>query len=188
MKSQSGQEASNQVAINPGNVLSVIEDAGRHRGHVVRLCSRPPVVDDVVLCYDREVVLLLFNCCSLSQLIIVMWLRYSACAITCTHVVSVLWYHRVSEHAASPSSKAAYNSSIYSVEALEGKGNGNIGCMRPISHELRAILAWQEAARQRKWPWRTVCKIDKEITTLLHNIPPGGQVINQVYGCVMPCT
>jgi hypothetical protein len=32
---------------------------------------------------------------------------------------------------------------------------------------------WREAARQRKWPWRTVCKIDKEIMALLHNIPSG---------------
>jgi len=31
---------------------------------------------------------------------------------------------------------------------------------------------WKEAAPNRKWPWRTLCKIDKEITTLLHNIPP----------------
>jgi hypothetical protein len=56
---------------------------------------------------------------------------------------------------------------------------------------------WKEAARARKWclisshcalvrdrvdalchvlpnprPWRTVCKIDKEIMALLHNIPP----------------
>jgi len=25
--------------------------------------------------------------------------------------------------------------------------------------------------QNRKWPWRTVCKIDKEIMTLLHNVP-----------------
>jgi len=31
---------------------------------------------------------------------------------------------------------------------------------------------WKEAARARKWPWRTVCKIDKEIIALLQNIPP----------------
>ena len=35
---------------------------------------------------------------------------------------------------------------------------------------------WREAAPNRKWPWRTVCKIDKEITTLLHNIPPDGVI------------
>jgi len=35
---------------------------------------------------------------------------------------------------------------------------------------------WKEAVRERKWPWRTVNKIDKEITTLLHNIPPGGPI------------
>jgi len=32
---------------------------------------------------------------------------------------------------------------------------------------------WKEAVRKRKWPYRTVCKLDKEITTLLHNIPQG---------------
>eukprot|EP01132_Coremiostelium_polycephalum_P004876 gene4876-6082_t len=33
---------------------------------------------------------------------------------------------------------------------------------------------WKEAARGRKWPFRKLSKIDKEIMTLLHNIPPGG--------------
>eukprot|EP01089_Gocevia_fonbrunei_P004755 TRINITY_DN14810_c0_g1_i1.p1 TRINITY_DN14810_c0_g1~~TRINITY_DN14810_c0_g1_i1.p1 ORF type:complete len:213 (+),score=35.45 TRINITY_DN14810_c0_g1_i1:91-729(+) len=32
---------------------------------------------------------------------------------------------------------------------------------------------WKEAVNRRKWPWRTVCKIDKEIMTLLHNVPQG---------------
>lgn len=32
---------------------------------------------------------------------------------------------------------------------------------------------WREAVRQRKWPYRVVCKIDKEIMTLLHNVPQG---------------
>jgi len=32
---------------------------------------------------------------------------------------------------------------------------------------------WKEAVVNRKWPYRTVCKIDKEIMTLLHNIPQG---------------
>jgi len=32
---------------------------------------------------------------------------------------------------------------------------------------------WKEAVNKRKWPWRTVCKIDKEIMTLLHNVPQG---------------
>ena len=31
---------------------------------------------------------------------------------------------------------------------------------------------WREAACGRKWPYRTVAKIDKEILTLIHNIPP----------------
>uniref|UniRef100_A0A7S4IIK0 RWP-RK domain-containing protein n=1 Tax=Vannella robusta TaxID=1487602 RepID=A0A7S4IIK0_9EUKA len=35
---------------------------------------------------------------------------------------------------------------------------------------------WREAAPNRKWPYRTVCKIDKEITTLLHNIPQDGVI------------
>jgi len=39
---------------------------------------------------------------------------------------------------------------------------------------------WKEAARNRKWPWRTTCKIDKEITTLLHNIPPGGAIPEEI--------
>jgi len=30
---------------------------------------------------------------------------------------------------------------------------------------------WKEAVRGRKWPYRSVCKLDKEIMTLLHNIP-----------------
>jgi len=32
---------------------------------------------------------------------------------------------------------------------------------------------WKEAVRGRKWPFRTVAKLDKEIMTLLHNIPQG---------------
>jgi len=32
---------------------------------------------------------------------------------------------------------------------------------------------WKEAAVNRKWPYRTVAKLDKEIMTLLHNIPQG---------------
>jgi len=32
---------------------------------------------------------------------------------------------------------------------------------------------WKEAVRKRKWPFRMVCKIDKEIMTLLHNVPQG---------------
>ena len=32
---------------------------------------------------------------------------------------------------------------------------------------------WKEAVRTRKWPFRTVQKLDKEITTLLHNVPQG---------------
>lgn len=32
---------------------------------------------------------------------------------------------------------------------------------------------WKEAVRGRKWPFRTVTRIDKEIMTLLHNIPQG---------------
>ena len=35
---------------------------------------------------------------------------------------------------------------------------------------------WKEASRNRKWPWRTVRKIDKEITCLLHNVPPTGSI------------
>jgi hypothetical protein len=31
---------------------------------------------------------------------------------------------------------------------------------------------WREAVRNRKWPYRIVNKLDKEITTLLHNIGP----------------
>eukprot|EP00028_Trichosphaerium_sp_Am-I-7-wt_P014822 CAMPEP_0168508854 /NCGR_PEP_ID=MMETSP0405-20121227/386_1 /TAXON_ID=498012 /ORGANISM="Trichosphaerium sp, Strain Am-I-7 wt" /LENGTH=160 /DNA_ID=CAMNT_0008526117 /DNA_START=90 /DNA_END=572 /DNA_ORIENTATION=+ len=31
---------------------------------------------------------------------------------------------------------------------------------------------WQEASRGRKWPYRLVSKLDKEIMTILHNIPP----------------
>jgi hypothetical protein len=32
---------------------------------------------------------------------------------------------------------------------------------------------WKEAVVNRKWPFRTVAKLDKEIMTLLHNIPQG---------------
>jgi hypothetical protein len=32
---------------------------------------------------------------------------------------------------------------------------------------------WSEAVRGRKWPFRTVARLDKEILTLLHNIPEG---------------
>jgi hypothetical protein len=34
---------------------------------------------------------------------------------------------------------------------------------------------WKEAVRIRKWPYRQVAKLDKEIMTLLHNIPPRGE-------------
>lgn len=37
---------------------------------------------------------------------------------------------------------------------------------------------WREAACGRKWPYRTVSKIDKEILTLLHNIPQGSNSSN----------
>jgi len=30
---------------------------------------------------------------------------------------------------------------------------------------------WKEAVQGRKWPYRTICKLDKEIMTLLHNVP-----------------
>lgn len=32
---------------------------------------------------------------------------------------------------------------------------------------------WREAALRRKWPFRAVRKVDKEITALLHNVPQG---------------
>jgi len=32
---------------------------------------------------------------------------------------------------------------------------------------------WKEACRHRKWPYRNVSKLDREITTLLHNLPQG---------------
>eukprot|EP01125_Pyxidicula_operculata_P018001 TRINITY_DN636_c2_g1_i1.p1 TRINITY_DN636_c2_g1~~TRINITY_DN636_c2_g1_i1.p1 ORF type:complete len:270 (+),score=31.92 TRINITY_DN636_c2_g1_i1:733-1542(+) len=32
---------------------------------------------------------------------------------------------------------------------------------------------WKEAVRHRKWPYRAVCKLDKEIMTILYNIPEG---------------
>uniref|UniRef100_A0A7S4HUE9 RWP-RK domain-containing protein n=1 Tax=Vannella robusta TaxID=1487602 RepID=A0A7S4HUE9_9EUKA len=35
---------------------------------------------------------------------------------------------------------------------------------------------WKEAAPQRKWPWRTTCKIDKQVSYLLQDIPPGGEI------------
>ena len=34
---------------------------------------------------------------------------------------------------------------------------------------------WKEAVSTRKWPWRSVSKIDREIMALLHNLP-GGRV------------
>lgn len=34
---------------------------------------------------------------------------------------------------------------------------------------------WKEAVRVRKWPYRQVAKLDKEIMTLLHNIPARGE-------------
>lgn len=37
---------------------------------------------------------------------------------------------------------------------------------------------WREAACGRKWPYRAVSKIDKEILTLLHNIPQGSNSSN----------
>lgn len=33
---------------------------------------------------------------------------------------------------------------------------------------------WKEAVRNRKWPYRAISKLDKEIMTLLHNIPQNG--------------
>lgn len=32
---------------------------------------------------------------------------------------------------------------------------------------------WKEAVCNRKWPYRAVQKLDKEITTLLYNVPTG---------------
>jgi len=34
---------------------------------------------------------------------------------------------------------------------------------------------WKEAVRNRKWPYRAVCKLDKEIMTILYNIPQTGE-------------
>jgi len=35
---------------------------------------------------------------------------------------------------------------------------------------------WKESAPTRKWPWRTVCKIDKEMVQILKDVQPGAQV------------
>eukprot|EP01089_Gocevia_fonbrunei_P015789 TRINITY_DN4720_c0_g2_i1.p1 TRINITY_DN4720_c0_g2~~TRINITY_DN4720_c0_g2_i1.p1 ORF type:complete len:338 (+),score=40.62 TRINITY_DN4720_c0_g2_i1:545-1558(+) len=39
---------------------------------------------------------------------------------------------------------------------------------------------WKEAVRTRKWPWRIVCKLDKEIMTLLHNVPQGAPIPKEI--------
>jgi hypothetical protein len=39
---------------------------------------------------------------------------------------------------------------------------------------------WKEAVRTRKWPWRVVCKLDKEIMTLLHNVPQGAPIPKEI--------
>jgi len=39
---------------------------------------------------------------------------------------------------------------------------------------------WRVAARKRKWPWRVVSKLDKEITTLMYNITPGETLDKEV--------
>jgi len=45
---------------------------------------------------------------------------------------------------------------------------------------------WKEAVVNRKWPYRTVQKIDKEITTLLHNIsPPLSTEIEETLGVLL---
>lgn len=41
---------------------------------------------------------------------------------------------------------------------------------------------WKEAVRNRKWPWRVVCKLDKEIMTLLHNVPQGAPIPEEIEG------
>lgn len=41
---------------------------------------------------------------------------------------------------------------------------------------------WKEAVRMRKWPWRVVCKLDKEIMTLLHNVPQGAAIPKEIEG------
>lgn len=39
---------------------------------------------------------------------------------------------------------------------------------------------WKEAVPSRKWPWRMINKIDKEIISILKDVPPNGAVpINQ---------
>eukprot|EP01092_Planopodium_desertum_P001494 TRINITY_DN12215_c0_g1_i2.p1 TRINITY_DN12215_c0_g1~~TRINITY_DN12215_c0_g1_i2.p1 ORF type:complete len:272 (-),score=7.95 TRINITY_DN12215_c0_g1_i2:169-963(-) len=38
---------------------------------------------------------------------------------------------------------------------------------------------WKEAVRNRKWPYRSVCKIDKEILTILHNLPPEARLFGE---------
>jgi len=32
---------------------------------------------------------------------------------------------------------------------------------------------WKDAVKTRKWPYRTISKLDKEIMVLLHNMPQG---------------
>ena len=39
---------------------------------------------------------------------------------------------------------------------------------------------WKEAVRGRKWPYRMICKLDKEIMTLLHNVPQGTQLFSSL--------
>jgi len=48
--------------------------------------------------------------------------------------------------------------------------------MRPSTFSKR----WKEASRNRKWPWRNVRKIDKEITCILHNMPKNGSIPDEV--------
>lgn len=46
---------------------------------------------------------------------------------------------------------------------------------------------WKEAVRARKWPYRTVAKLDKEIMTLLHNIPQGTSAFPLSQGLTPVC-
>jgi hypothetical protein len=90
--------------------------------------------------------------------------------------------------ASSPERVASSNSSN-SLVAVSGPSAGEKECFVDITAYLnlpQTIAAkklsmptstlskrWREAVRNRKWPYRIVNKLDKEITTLLHNIPQG---------------
>lgn len=94
----------------------------------------------------------------------------------------VYGYHTILEYASKSSRETAGYPNEHSLQTVRPSTPSILlKCIRTSfwlyhswspSCRVRLIASrWKEAVRNRKWPYRTISKLDKEIMTLLHNIP-----------------